>query len=346
MSKLDKKDQSQLDYGGVLRSVHQDDNQALRVTNANTSVPPSYTRVDLSYNASNSVTNATFYDSTSAEVRHIDFVADNSASLNDTYFTLQSAYGMQNYHVWYNVDGAGIDPSPVGSAGIEVLIQEDETAEIVALATKLSLQSFPEFEAKNMSDIRLRISNSEKGLADNTVDGGTGFVIDTVQEGTEELTKEITLPFDGTSIYSYNTQERKFEVNPVTVVEVDISADSGDDIAISRHENYRNIVGAATFTKAQLNTAAYTEVYSYTASEDIRSRKIKVKADTFGTFRVKVNGVIKDYYSTSPTDRNCIFEFAEDMEIPNGEDLTIEFVPDRLQIANYDFFFRTEGYVA
>jgi len=66
---MTEKEFSQYDPGGVLKSAHDDKNQALRVTNANTSIPSKYSRADLTYNAEGSVTNAKFFEGTYAEVR-------------------------------------------------------------------------------------------------------------------------------------------------------------------------------------------------------------------------------------------------------------------------------------
>lgn len=118
----ENKEFSQLDLGGVLRSAHEDKNKSLRVTSANTSVPARYSRVTLTYNASDSVTNAKFYQGTLGEIRHVTFVDDVAGSLNNAYFTLYTENDEALYHCWYNVSGGGTDPAPVGSCGLENLI--------------------------------------------------------------------------------------------------------------------------------------------------------------------------------------------------------------------------------
>ena len=224
-----KKDLSQLDPGGVLKSAHELDNHSLRVSNANSSVPPQYSRVSITYNASGSITNALFYLGTVAEKRHVHAVADSSGSLNNTYFTLYSENDESLYHVWYNVSGGGTDPAPVGSKGIEIPIETDDSAAMVAFATHLVLECFKQdFEVEMCGDEIVVVTNTRMGLATNTVDAGTGFGITTIDEGAEKLIKSIDIPYDGTVKYVYNTQERKFEVFPVatnievTVGEIDL----------------------------------------------------------------------------------------------------------------------------
>lgn len=215
MSDKDK-EFSQLDLGGVLRSAHEDKNSALRVTSANTSVPPKYSRVELTYNASDSVTNALFYEGTRAEEREVQFVADSSGSLNNTYFTLHSENDESLYHLWYNVSGGGTDPAPAGSVGIEINIETDDPAEIVKLATEQVLRNHRDFRTYELAPSKTKIVNTRKGLTTNSSDSGTGFGIVTTQEGAEELIKSIDVPDDGKNIYKFNTQEKKFEVFPVS----------------------------------------------------------------------------------------------------------------------------------
>ena len=347
MTKLDKKKQSQLDLGGVLRSAHEDKNQSLRVTSANTSVPPSYSRVDLTYNGQVSITNAKFYEGTFAEIREVRTTDDTAGSLNNTYFTLFSEYDESLYHVWYNVDGLGVNPAPIGSCGIEVQIQSNDDKEIVALATKLAIDFIEDFKADRSVNI-VKITNIRKGTSSNLTDVGTGFAISTLQEGTEELIKNIDIPFDGNVRYIYNEQERRFEIEAIAslgTVSVDIDADNGDNISISRHEKYREILDDVDILATGLDVDLYSQVLSYVSVEDLRVRVIKIKCDTFGSFKLKVNGVIKDYFNVSAYERNCKFQFIEDLDVLTGDSITIEFLPDRVRLTSYNFFLRIEGYV-
>jgi hypothetical protein len=220
------KEFSQLDLGGVLRSAHEDKNKALRVTSANTSVPAAYSRVVLTYNSSDSVTNAKFYEGTFPEIRHVTFVSDVASSLNNTYFTLHSENDESLYHCWYNVGGAGTDPAPIGSCGIEIPIAVGEDSTIVKLATQRCLEQFiDEFKIQELAASKIKITNTRKGLSTDSADVGTGFTITTEQQGEEKLVKSIDIPFDGKSRYIYNTQEKRFENYPITSTDVSISGE-------------------------------------------------------------------------------------------------------------------------
>ncbi len=64
------------------------------------------------------------------------------AGLNDKFFYFY--IGTQAYYVWYNVDGAGIDPGPpvVGALPIQVRIKSGDTADYVAALTMASISGF------------------------------------------------------------------------------------------------------------------------------------------------------------------------------------------------------------
>jgi len=129
-------------------------------------------------------------------------------------------------------------------------------------------------------------------------------------------------------------------------INVDLDANTGDNVAISRHQNPFTALVDVDVAKAGLDTANYTEILSLTSSsDDLRLSVIKIKADTLGVFRVKIDGFIKDYFMTSPMERNVKFIFKEDLDLLNTKELKVEFLPERLRINNYNFFMRVEGYL-
>jgi hypothetical protein len=341
-----RKNLSQFDGMETLRSVHEDKNQTFRTSNGLSSVPPWYSRTDIVYNGAGSITHIDFYGGILHEIREVLCVADLLGSLSSTYFKIYSEYDESTYYVWSNVDNLSVDPSPVGAIGIQVPIQSNDAADVVAFATERALRPIEDFKVSRTKN-RVRIENTRKGTSSSIADFGTGFTLLTVQEGTEELIKSIDIPYDVKTKYIFNGQERKFEVVPTSsaTIDVDISAENGDTIAISRHENPVRLTSETNYLPGALSTSAYTQVFTYTATYDFRVRLVKVKADTFGSFRIKKNGTIEDYSQTSQLERNAKFDFIEDLDITNGDVITVEFVPDRIQgVSNYNFFFRIEGY--
>lgn len=59
---------------------------------------------------------------------------------NGSYWTFFS--NAQQYYVWYNVGGFGVDPHPLGGIGIEVPLAGTETSTQVASATQLAINSY------------------------------------------------------------------------------------------------------------------------------------------------------------------------------------------------------------
>lgn len=339
------KEFSQLDPGGVLKSAHDFPSSSLRIINGVTSVPSDYSRVEITYNSSASVTNAKFYKGHLAQITEVKFHKDQLSNLNNTYFQIYSERNTSIYHIWYNVAGLGVDPAPAGSIGLEVEIEANEEAPVIALATLQVLRKIEDFKVTRVYD-KLIIETTEKGVSNDAQNFGTTFVVTTIQEGAEELVKNLDIPFDGKTRYIYNTQERRFEIESISSSALGIDADGGDNIAISRHENPREVLLEDDFLPGDLDTTSYTSIFTYTSIEDLRIRAIKIKADTMGIFKLIIDGEVKDYYRTSFMDRNCKFAFIEEIDLLTGDDLEIEFIPDRIQeLSNYNFFMRIEAYV-
>jgi hypothetical protein len=116
----------------------------------------------------------------------IDTVADVSSSLNDTYFLYDTP--SQGYYVWINVDAAGTDPAVAGRIGIEVAINEDDTADDVATAIAAAMNAVSGIAAAAVADVVTAINDAD-GVADDADDGpggaATGFTISTSVPGVD-----------------------------------------------------------------------------------------------------------------------------------------------------------------
>lgn len=87
-----------------------------------------------------------------------------------------------------------------------------------------------------------------------------------------------------------------------------------------------------------LNTNSFVSVFSYEVLGTQEIEKLKVKADTMGTFRLLVNNIVVDYFQTSTFIRNCIFENVSYHTINTNDIITIEFQPERIELETYNFF--------
>ncbi|KKM02997.1 hypothetical protein LCGC14_1778840, partial [marine sediment metagenome] len=114
-----------------------------------------------------------------AEIYNVETVADVTGSLNSTFFLLDDP--TTEYYVWYNVNAAGVDPTPGTRTGITVAIATDETANDVAIATRTAIGLEGDFSTGGATNVVI-ITNANPGFVPDAVDGSaaTGFTFPAV----------------------------------------------------------------------------------------------------------------------------------------------------------------------
>ena len=213
---------SQLDFGGVLRDAHSYPGHYLRVRDALTLVKDHYDYLTVTYNG-NLPTQVKYYVGTSYHESTIQIVSDSGGSLNNTYFFIYEGRSGRKFHVWYNVNGAGVDPAPSNSTGIEVAIDTNEAAGVISYATELVLNSssWREYFNARRSGSILKIIANKIGVTDDSIDFNTGFTILNAQ-GASYLSQVVDIEYDGTDPlfdgqtlkgYYYNIYSGGFEKN-------------------------------------------------------------------------------------------------------------------------------------
>jgi hypothetical protein len=192
-----RKNLSQLDPGGVLKDSHDFDSHALRTVGVNSLVPDQYDRPVMAYDVDCNLTKATFYRNTKAENTMVEFNADVLSNLNNKYFELYSSRNKEKYYVWYNVASLGTDPMVPDATGIEVNINANDTAEVVAIATELyvKLAADRNFTVKRTSKC-IEFINVEMGPSSGATDVNTGFSFTTKVKGAETVVKVIKFEYD------------------------------------------------------------------------------------------------------------------------------------------------------
>lgn len=123
------------------------------------------------------------------EVFEITMVA--ASGLNSKYFLMYSTTAT-TYYVWFNVDGAGVDPSSAGQplegtgyTGVEVTLVGTDTAEMVATKTKVVVNGLAEFLAMispNDSKI-VAVATSSSGDVYDAQPGNSGLTIEVQMQG-------------------------------------------------------------------------------------------------------------------------------------------------------------------
>jgi hypothetical protein len=117
-----------------------------------------------------------------AEVTSITCVADAAGSLNNKYFTINSALDATAFYVWMNVNSAGVDPAP-GGTGIEVALATGATAAQVATAVAAAIDAQAAFVSTALSTT-VTVTNATAGNTTDAADVDTGFTITVTTQGT------------------------------------------------------------------------------------------------------------------------------------------------------------------
>jgi hypothetical protein len=128
----------------------------------------------------------------------------------------------------------------------------------------------------------------------------------------------------------------------VSSLSIDLDAKTGDNVAISSHPSQIFSEYANT-----LDIAGFKEVFSYTSLSSLtRVVSIVVAVSTTANIKLKINGVVKREYRTSPMDRQAQIEFKEHRPLPSGAIITVEVEAERFIRPQYLTFTSLEGYLA
>jgi len=124
-----------------------------------------------------------------AQQTQVICVADVSGSLNSTYFLLSAidsaSKAQANFYVWFNINGAGVDPMVANKTGIMVAAATNSSATVIGAAIVAALAAFPgDFSGVNASGT-VTITGANPGLVTNASNGGAspGFTISTPVPG-------------------------------------------------------------------------------------------------------------------------------------------------------------------
>lgn len=178
---------SQMDVGLTQRLAFDDEYQSFRHHSIN---QPVHDRFTAEYDDEGNITKITYYFATEREVTTFNVTGDIGGSLNSKYFEVFSAYDKVGFYIWFNVDGAGVDPNIANLTGVEVQINSGDSANIVAQAIALYSNVNPELSyLMNVSFTGSTVTydNNSKGPVMNTSTGDSGFTLNVVTEGVERV---------------------------------------------------------------------------------------------------------------------------------------------------------------
>lgn len=89
------------------------------------------------------VAGTTFTAVDDRDTTNVTFTADTSGSLNSKFFNFQDQPGTHKYYVWFNINGAGVDPAPAGRTGFMVAGATNASAATLATAAVAAVGATP-----------------------------------------------------------------------------------------------------------------------------------------------------------------------------------------------------------
>lgn len=109
----------------------------------------------------------------SASSVDVTLVADVAGSLNNTFFTFNTAGDLYPYYVWYNINSAGVDPAPAGRIGIAVAGATGASATTLATATRAAITAAVSSSLVTVSGATTHVilSNVSPGLSTAAANG-------------------------------------------------------------------------------------------------------------------------------------------------------------------------------
>lgn len=188
---------SQFDSQQTLKLAFDDNLQSFRFHDSES---PIYDRFETVTDVLGNITKITYYVADTHEKLEIGTTGDIGGSLNNKYIVLSSAYDRLQFYIWYNVDGAGVDPQPIaGATGIEVSLQTGDPATIVALATKMAMSINKEisyiYDISLQNAVLTLRAKKEGPITTNSI-GTTSFALNVLEEGIEVINEIYSFTYD------------------------------------------------------------------------------------------------------------------------------------------------------
>lgn len=170
------------------------------------------------------------------EISDVTLVADVAGSLNSTYWTFSSAGDLAPYYVWYNINGAGVDPAVSGKTGIMVAGATGATAATLATATRAAItaSSASAYVTVSGATTHVILTNKQVGnstdAANGTASPGFSYSITQGSYGSPEISGlNVVLKQNSTVLASYGFPT---PTQPIMGGSVILNAVAGDVLTI------------------------------------------------------------------------------------------------------------------
>lgn len=193
------KNSSFYDTGQIFKEVHDLHGKTLRVSDSRSVVGQFYTHFRVQYTVDNLPSEVSYFRGTQAHRTSIGCVSDINGSLQNKYIRIFSAPDNKAFHLWFNVDGLGTAPVIANSTAVEIPINSNDDALVIAMAITLVLNTMHknDFYVTRANSV-VEIATTGLGIVTNSSENQTGFaIVNTV--GKQELISFIEIKYEGSN---------------------------------------------------------------------------------------------------------------------------------------------------
>lgn len=209
-NKLDFRNMKSSQFGGsqIERSEFSELQSAKRVYQTNAILKDAYTHFIQTLNGNGYPTLVEYWQATDPAIDKLQFGADVAGNKAGTYFILQEYLTKRTHVFYYVVSGSGTAPG-IGDVETPINIETNDSAALIAYATKPVVESLGEFYVKHPSILSsyIEIEYYQFGNTSAIDVGTSGFISTRLKNGSSFKVGEVHLDYDvnGDVIYGGNT---------------------------------------------------------------------------------------------------------------------------------------------
>lgn len=198
---------SQYDPDQVLKDVHSLPGHYLRTKESLTLVKPYFDTFSVTYDSSDNPVEVTYFAGTKPHVTEIGFVADSNGDKAGGYVLLTSGRGKLRYALYMTIDGVGDPPNLEGVTNVEVPLMLNDSASLIAVAYNMIINNLEGFSVSRSNAV-IKVTTDDLGITNNTLEVGTGFVINNEAGENVEVAK-VNLNYSDSGNPIWQSQELK-----------------------------------------------------------------------------------------------------------------------------------------
>ncbi len=248
--------QTQFDGGQVIKGSFSELNSGLRSIPTNSIIRDVYTHFINVVDAQGRTTEITYYQATEPAIDTITFVADVAKSLASKYIIMDQFLEQKTVALYYVVGGTGVAPG-VADIEIAVPIADNDTASIVAFATKIAIESLDYFTVASNSFLSpdLTVTYLQFGETDAINVGTTGFTVVRDNVGVSVEVGHAIMSYSGQDIIYLGNTLKNLVFNPYTAsFESSAGSSNGSILAGISWDYFATTFPSSTTTQYEYKT--------------------------------------------------------------------------------------------